>query len=343
MIQLDRVKVALPLKNKFRVSKGETDVKTNVITILNNRYSGEAAGSVHYGPAIEDIETDVQKGMELIEKFDIITIDSLNYVSGFNIKPAAKSALVGMLLNYLSGESRRYPWEILKLGTPVGVKSSITISIEKPSIMIEKIEKCEYPIIKLKMGNEEDVMILDVLDKLKDKDIRIDVNGAWSCAKAEEMVFHLAQKGIKIIEQPTDAEFINEWEHIKGNNKDVCLIMDEGLNNLEDFKKYSDKIDGVNIKMEKCGGIIEGISIAKAARSENKKVMLGCMVETSVGIAQSIYMSSMADYYDLDGPLLLEDDIALGIQYDKESIEVDREIIGGPKLKRDVFEKYITK
>ena len=69
--------------------------------------------------------------------------------------------------------------------------------------------------------------------------------------------------------------------------------------------------------------------------------MLGCMVESSVGIAQSIYMSSLADYYDLDGPQLLETDIASGIKYDRETIEVDREIIGGPKLKRDVVEKYI--
>jgi hypothetical protein len=70
--------------------------------------------------------------------------------------------------------------------------------------------------------------------------------------------------------------------------------------------------------------------------------MLGCMVESSVGIAQSLYMSSMADYWDLDGPLLIEDDIATGINYSMDTIEVDREIIGGPKLKRDVVEKYIN-
>ena len=94
--------------------------------------------------------------------------------------------------------------------------------------------------------------------------------------------------------------------------------------------------------MEKCGGIIEGIKTATQAHQDDKKVMLGCMVESSVGIAQSVYMSAHADYFDLDGPLLLEDDIASGIRYDRESIEVDREIIGGPKLKRDVVEKYIN-
>ena len=343
MIRLDSVKVSLPLKQKFRVSKGETAIKTNVITILNNRYSGEAAGSVHYGPDIDAIVEDLNIGINEIKNFEKIDKASLTAITNFKIHPVAKSALVGMVLNYLSGESKRYPWEILNIGTPVGVKSSMTISIEKPEIVIEQIKNCEYPIIKLKMGNEEDVMVLDVLDQVKDKEIRVDANGAWSCAKAEEMIFHLSQKGVTIIEQPTDIEYIGEWKHLKGKNSNVILVMDEGLNSSEDVEKYAETIDAVNIKMEKCGGIIEGMKIAEAAERYNKKVMLGCMVESSVGIAQSLYMSSKADYYDLDGPLLLEDDIAHGIQYDKESIEVDREIIGGPKLKRDVFEKYITK
>ena len=184
-------------------------------------------------------------------------------------------------------------------------------------------------------------MLLAALVSIKNKEIRIDANGGWSCAKAEEMIHHLAGSNIKVVEQPTEESFIEEWPHLKGKNTDMELIMDEGLNNFNDYQRYADAIDGINIKMEKCGGILEGIKIAKQARQDNKKVMLGCMVESSVGIAQSIYMSSLAEYFDLDGPLLLEDDIARGIRFEKESIEVDREIIGGPKLKRDVVEKYI--
>lgn len=343
MIHLDSVKVSLPLKQKFVVSQGEAKVKTNFITILNNRYIGEASGSVYYGPTTDEIEKDLKKGIELVSNFEEINSDTLEEVSKFNINPIARSALVAMLLNYISGETKRYPWEILSLGSPVGIKSSITISIDKPSEMIETIKNSEYSIIKIKMGNEEDILVLDVIDKLKDKEIRIDANGAWSCAKAEEMIFHLSQKGVKVIEQPTDSKYINEWPHLKGKAKDIKLIMDEGLNDIKDYEKNASYIDGVNIKMEKSGGILEAIKIANRAQEDKKKIMLGCMVESSIGIAQSVYMSSMADYYDLDGPLLLQDDIALGINYDKESIKVDREIIGGPKIKRDVFEKYISK
>lgn len=345
-MQLEAVKLTLPLKKKFKVAKGEAVTKTNIFTILNNRYNGEAAVSVQYGPSIELVEKDILHGIELIKEIDEITIKTLDYLSSFEINSISKSALVGMVLNYLSGESRKYPWEVLGIGTPVGVKSSITVAIDTPFKMIEQIKKSVYPIIKIKMGNEEDVMILDSLDSLeslKGKEIRVDANGGWSCAKAEEMIFNLSQKGVKIIEQPTSLEFISEWKHLKGNNDDVCLVMDEGLNNLDDYKKYSENFDCVNIKMEKSGGVIEGLKIAQAAKDDKKKVMLGCMVATSVGIAQALYMSSKADYFDLDGPLLLKDDIANGINYDKESIVVDREIIGGPKIKRELFEKYITK
>ena len=342
MIQVDTVRLSLPLKQKFVVSKGEAVVKTNLLTVLNNRYNGEAAGSVHYGPGIEEIEKDIRKGMKMMSGLSDIDLEALKEISELEINPIARSALVGMVLNYISGETKRYPWEVLELGTPVGIKSSVTISIDRPSAMIEELNDSEYPIIKIKMGNEEDIMILDALEDTNGKEIRVDVNGAWSCAKAEEMIFHLANKGVKVIEQPTDAQYIAEWPHLKGKIEDVELIADEGVNNLDDYNEVSEYIDGVNIKMEKSGGILEAIKIADKAREDGKKVMLGCMVESSVGIAQSIYMSSKADYYDLDGPLLLKDDIADGITYDRESIEVDREIIGGPKLKRDVMEKYIT-
>lgn len=341
-MQLDAVKIALPLKKKFAVSQGETEVKTVFLTILNNRYGGEASGSIYRGPSDEEIEAGIKEGVGLLSRQENITAETLTTISAFPIQTAARAALVGMVLNYLSGESKRYPWELLQLGTPVGVRSSVTISVDKPAEMIEAIKKCEYPIIKIKLGHEEDIMILDALDTIKDKEIRVDANGGWSCAKAEEMILQLSRKGIKVIEQPTTSEFVDEWPHLKAKSEDVELIADESVQDIDDYDRVSRYIDGINIKMEKCGGILNGVQLARRARDDGKKVMLGCMVESSVGIAQSLYMSSQADYFDLDGPVLLKDDIAEGIRYDRESIEVDREIIGGPKLRRDVIEKYIS-
>jgi len=342
VIELESFKVSIPLKKKFTVAGGEATVKTNLLTVLNNRYHGEAAPSVKYGPTVEEIQTDVDKGLEYLRSLNRIDVHTLPRIDKLTIHPAARAALMGMVLNYVSGETRRYPWEVLGLSTPIGINSSFTIAISDTAEMIKDITDSLFPIIKVKMGHEQDVMLLEALAEIKDKEIRVDANAGWSCAKAEEMIYYLAGNGVTVIEQPTSSEFVDEWRHLKGKNEQVELIMDEGLNSLEDYQQHSEHIDGINIKMEKCGGILPSMALAARARRDGKKVMLGCMVESSVGIAQSVYMSSLADYFDLDGPLLLEDDIARGISFDKESIRVDREIIGGPKLRRDVVQKYIS-
>ncbi len=341
MIQVDTVKISLPLKQKFVTSKGEASVKTNLLTILNNRYNGEAAASVACGPTMDQIEADIKRGVERLTSIETIDVETLKQINDYDIHPIARSALIAMVLNYLSGETGKYPWEVLSIGGPVGIKSSITVSVGEPSETIEAIKQSQYPIVKVKLGGEYDMEVVEALKEISDKVVRVDANGGWSCERAEEMIFYLSRAGVRVIEQPTDVEHVKEWQHLKGKDAEVELILDEGLNTLDDYKAHKEFVDGVNIKMEKSGGIIEAIRIAQEARSDKKKVMLGCMVESSVGIAQSLYMSSLADYHDLDGPQLLEDDIASGIRYERETIEVDQEIIGGPKLKRDIVEKYI--
>jgi L-Ala-D/L-Glu epimerase len=341
-MRFDTIKVCLPLKKKFVVSKGSAENKTNILTVMNNRYSGEASGSVHYGPSIEILEADIARGLEILRGEEKITPATLTVITHCNIHPTAKSALTAMVLNYLSGESDRYPWEIVGLGNPVGIRSSWTVGIDTPAEMLKAIRESEYPIVKVKMGTDDDAAILEGLHNIGSKQIRVDANGGWSCAKAEEMIYYLSKKGVTLIEQPTDIEFLDEWRHLKGRCEHVELFIDEGLCSLDDYERVAPMVDGVNIKMEKCGGIVAGAEIARKARKDQKKVMLGCMVESSVGIAQSVYMSSLADYYDLDGPLLLQDDIANGIRYDIESIAVDREIIGGPTLKRELVDKFVS-
>jgi L-Ala-D/L-Glu epimerase len=335
-------RISLPLKKKFVVAKGEADVKTNILAICDNQYFGEASGSVQYGPSVESMEADLKQGIGYLKKKsrEEITLTTLNEIEEYDIGPAARAALTGMILNYLSAKSLRYPWELLGLEMPEDARTSFTISIDEPLAMLAAIKDSPYPLIKVKLGFYEDKQVVDGFAHVVGKHIRVDVNGGWTPEKAEEMIYYLAKNGVTIIEQPTDPEHTAEWKHIKGHHN-VELFIDEGLNTIEDYERYASNVDGINIKMEKCGGIIAGMRMARKARKEKRKIMLGCMVGSSIGMAQSVYMSTLADYLDLDGPLLLEEDIAAGITYEKEQIHVDREIIGGPKLKRDVVEKYL--
>ena len=146
MMNIDTVKINLPLRTKFVISKGAAESKTNLLTILNNRYIGEASGSIYYGPSLEEIENDIRKGIELLKGYEKFDIHVLYDVNSLKIHPAAKSALLGMLINYASGESKRYPWEVVSLSTPVGIKSSITISLDEPDEIARAIEDPEFPI-----------------------------------------------------------------------------------------------------------------------------------------------------------------------------------------------------
>ena len=342
MLRIEIFKLNLPLRTRFAVAKGSADVKTNFLVVLNNRYSGEAATSVYYGPTLDELEKDIRTGARFIEQLGKVDTDTLEKISQLAIHPIARSALTGMIINFLSGESLRYPWEILSLATPVGIKSSFTIGIDDPSKMVAAIQSSEYPIVKVKLGGPDDAKVVESFKDVVGKEIRIDANGGWDLAKAEEMIYYLAKAGVTIIEQPTEAKLVADWPRLKGKNAEVELIMDEGLGTVDDFDAVASHVDGVNIKMEKSGGILEALQIAARAKESRKKVMLGCMVSSSIGIAQSVYMSSLADYIDLDGPQLLQNDIARGITFHREHIEVDREIIGGPTLIRDVFEQYIA-
>lgn len=340
MIEVSVLDVTVPLKKTFAIAGGQADTKTNLLTVMNNRYYGEAAPSVAYGPPIDELKAQIDRGVEKLRAIDQPDISTLETIDSWSLDPVARAAIMTMVLNYLSGEQRRYPWEILSLGTPVGIRSSWTVAQSSPEKMLSDIEESPFPIVKVKMGNEQDILLLDGLREIEDKEIRVDANGGWSCAKAEEMIFHLSRLGIRVIEQPTSPEYVKEWPHLKAKHREVELVMDEGMNTVDDYAMYKEFVDGINIKPEKAGGILPAAKLAALARADGKKVMLGCMVGSSISMAPSIYMSSLADYFDLDGPLLLEEDLGRGIRYDREAIEVDREIIGGPQLRRDVLQKY---
>lgn len=255
-------------------------------------------------------------------------------INDLSINPVSKSALVGAALHKLSSEKGLFPWELLKLDEPGKIRTSYTISIDKSDQMYDEIAESPYPIIKVKMGFDDDELLVNELKKISGKRIRIDANGGWEPEKAESMIHCMDKLDVEIIEQPTKIEHIRDWKYIKGSSK-VSFFIDEGLNTIEDYHRYSEYVDGVNIKMSKSGGIIEARNIAAQAKKDKIKVMLGCMVESSVGISQAVYLSSLADYFDLDGPLLLKEDIAIGIDFNLERITIGEDIIGGPRIKRE--------
>jgi L-alanine-DL-glutamate epimerase-like enolase superfamily enzyme len=216
---------------------------------------------------------------------------------------------------------------------PGTIRTSYTVSIDDPEAMYDEIVSSKYPMIKIKMGFEDDEKLLGMLKDISGRVFRVDANGGWTPDKAERMVYQLDRLGVEFIEQPTGVEHISEWRYIKGR-AGIGLFIDEGLRTIDDYNRYSDYVDGINIKLAKSGGVIEALRLARRARRDKRKVMFGCMLESSVAISQAVYLASLADYFDLDAPLLLEEDVAEGINYEMEEMTVDETIIGGPRIKR---------
>lgn len=285
-----------------------------------------------YGPDSSIIKGDLESGCEFLRSRDAITFPILEELEVMSLNSVSRAALIAAAVHTLSARNRRFPWEIFDLEPPRMISTSFTVSLDDPENMVREIAASPYPIIKIKLGNENDENLLKALDIISGKRFRIDVNEAWTAEKTERMMHYLNRLEVDIVEQPTGPESIREWKYLRKRSS-VKFIMDEGLNRLEDYEKYCDFIDGVNIKMAKSGGILEAIRIARRAKKDKLAVMFGCMVESQVGIAPALYCGSLGDYFDFDGPLLLADDMATGIKFNVEKVSVDEDIIGGPRLK----------
>jgi L-alanine-DL-glutamate epimerase-like enolase superfamily enzyme len=317
------------------VAYGSAESKKNYFVSIDGKYFGEASGSVYYGPKEDNIVKDLETARDFLQDNVGMTEDDIDRT---DLNPVSKSAIIPALIHKASGERNIYPWEVMGLEAPGKVRTSFTVSIDEPEAMLHEIGQCPYPIVKIKMGFDEDEALIPPLEKVSGKIFRIDANGGWTPEKAERMLFRLSRLNVDMIEQPTKPDHIRDWKYLKGSSK-ACLIVDESMNTIDDYFRYCDYVNGVNIKMAKCGGIVEAARIARQARKDRLKVMLGCMVESSVAISQAVYLASLADYFDLDGPLLLKNDIATGIKFNLELITVDEGIIGGPKILKEYLDE----
>jgi L-alanine-DL-glutamate epimerase-like enolase superfamily enzyme len=218
----------------------------------------------------------------------------------------------------LHGRPLRSFWS--KLGDPAP-PTDYTIGIDDPQKMVEKMKAKPWPIYKIKLGTDNDIEIIETLRKHTDAIFRIDANAAWTVTEALEKIHAFKDLGVEFIEQPLAKD---DWEGMKKlfNESPIPLIADESCVSEHDVKKCEGHFHGINIKLTKCSGITPALRMIKEARSLNMKVMLGSMNESTIGSAAIAHLSPLVDYIDMDGPLLLSEDIATGLGYDFGKVNV---------------------
>jgi|SRR5450755_17286 L-alanine-DL-glutamate epimerase-like enolase superfamily enzyme len=316
-MHIDAKPLDLKLTTPFRISRGVQSISPGVIVEVNSDdYTGygEASPSEYYGESVETVFACVTMfagnlGDDPFAIEDILL--RLDKIIGLN--PSAKAA-VDMALHDIMGKMLNVPlYKLLGLNPARTPRTSFTIGIDTPAEMAKKALLAKnYPILKIKVGTRHDLEILKAIREVSSATIRVDANAAWTPKEAIKTINALAPYNIEFVEQPVPARDLAGLKLIR-DNVPVPIIADESSVTSEDIPRIADCVDGINIKLMKCGGVRHALKMIHVARAHNLRVMLGCMIESSLAITAAAHLTPLVDYADLDGNLLIDNDPYLGV------------------------------
>lgn len=275
---------------------------------------GEAAANAYYGETADTVTTLLplyEKVLnEALADGDVLALAraeaAVEHAAGRN--PSARAA-ISAALHDLAGRQLGVPvWRLWGLDAAMP-RSSFTIGIDEPGAMVQRLEEAaSYPIIKVKVGSAADRTVLERIRKhAPEKTIRIDANTNWSVKQAVALLPLLVELGIELIEQPFKADDIDSFRILR-ERSGIPVIADESCRTTADIPRLAGAVDGINIKLEKCGSLREAVRMVHVARAHHLKVMVGCMLCSTLGIAAAMQIAPLVDWTDLDGAALLEVD-----------------------------------
>ena len=324
-LALDAQEQSWPLDKPFRISRGaRTEARVVVVTVTDGQHigRGEAVPIRRYNqsPAsvlaqIESIKSRQCLDRQLIQKL---------LPAG-----AARNALDCAFWDLEAKISGKRAWELANIPLAPEVKTSFTISLDTPAAMaaVAKVH-ATAPILKLKLGGDDPDLarVKAVREAAPAARLLIDANESWTSDHYCKVAPALCQFGIELIEQPFPADADEVLETL---DHPVPVCADEGCHTTADLPRLKNRYEMVNIKLDKSGGLTEAMLLTERAREAGFKLLIGCMVCTSLGIAPARLLASAADYVDLDGPLLLAGDRHHAVSYDNGRIGIPpRELWG---------------
>jgi L-Ala-D/L-Glu epimerase len=242
--------------------------------------------------------------------------DILDYVDKSLPGNYAAKASVDIALHDLVGKLIKKPWfRIWGLNPAKTPNTSFTIGIDTPDVVRMKVKEADvYKILKVKLGRDTDKEMIETIRSVTNKPICADANQGWKDRQmALDMICWLKEKGVVFIEQPMPKTSPDDHAWLTERSP-IPIIADEALQTVNDVLRLKGVYSGVNIKLMKCGGLLAASKMITIARACNMKVMLGCMTETSCAISAAAQLSPLADWADLDGNLLITNDIYEGVK-----------------------------
>jgi L-Ala-D/L-Glu epimerase len=319
----------LPFKYPFTISKGtKTHQPLLVVELDFNGIKGygEAPAIAYYNIPVEKMIADLETKKIFVEKYALTDPERYwHYLHHLLPNNPFLVCALDMAAWDIYGKLRQQPlytfWSKSFTHVPV---TDYTIGIDTIEKMVFKLKEKPWPIYKIKLGTREDLAIMRELRKHTDAVFRVDANAGWKLEDALEIIPVLKELKVELVEQPLAKD---DWEGMKilYEQSSLPLIADEACVKEADVEQCAGYFHGINIKLTKCSGITPARRMIARARELNMTVMIGCMNESTIGSAAIAHLAPLADYIDMDGPLLLAEDIATGISYDNGHVSVSGE------------------
>ena len=307
----------LKLKHTFTISRKSIDVQPCVIvTLKDGKFSGfgEASSNPYYNITVPMMIADLEKIRPIIESSGTETPEEFWSKMHPYLKDNlfALCALDNAYNDLYARKKGKKLYELWNYSTEKNPLTDYTIGIAPIEKMVAKMKELPWPIYKIKLGTQEDIAIVKALREHSNAIFRIDANCGWEVDETINNSIALKKLGVEFLEQPLPA---NDWEEHKEVFKHSALpvIADESCIKEEDVALCFNHFHGVNIKLAKCGGLTPGRRMIQEAKQLGLRTMAGCMTESTVGISAIAQILPELDYVDMDGPLLLSEDIASGI------------------------------
>ncbi len=297
---------------EFRIARGGKSVQRNTLVRFTHEGIeglGEAAPSRYYGESPETVAVALDAWAPAIGD-DPFALEAIH--------ARCTATLAGHDAAHAALEMALYDWQGKKLGMPVwkmlGLDraqtpvSCVTLGMAEQAEMLAKLETVKaFPAIKVKLGGPGDVENLRRVRAHYDGRIQVDANAAWDAASAVRVLHEIAPLRIELVEQPVAREDLDGLAFVRARSP-IPVFADESCHHLADIARLAGRVDGVNLKLMKTGGIREALRMIHAARAHGMQVMLGSMVESSLALSAAAQLAPLADYLDLDGHWLIADD-----------------------------------
>ena len=306
----------LPLELKFtwRISRNASDHKTNFVVKVSDRFAsgiGEVAPNIRYGESAELVQEQFNKIASLLPIEVISTTELTQILKKYTICNSLLFGLTSAYLHLMCSKTNITVAQALQVPETDYAETCFSLPVmplKDLQNFIGQNNLRRFSRLKVKVAKNNAAEIIKEVSNITGKTLFLDGNEAWDNPdEVLALLDKIKKYPVEFIEQPMPAALVNEYQYLKNKSR-LPIFADESVKDQADFELLKTQFDGVNIKLMKAGGYFNGVNLLKEARQHGLKTMIGCMIESSLGISSALNICALADYVDLDGFLMLKSD-----------------------------------